>query len=102
MAWLVTTTSALAASALARSAKQSVPIGQRATPRHSLAVTETWRHACSVTPGTSSSRSPVSVSDDHSCRRLTWRPMADTSNGSNSVSLSGSSGAPVCSRCRHR
>ncbi len=101
-AWLVTTMSARPASPRACSAKQSSPTGQRCAPRHSWAVTDTCRHACSDTPGTSSSRSPVSVSEDHSCSRLTSRPIRETANGSNSPVSSGSSGAPVCTRCRHR
>ena len=60
-AWLVTTMSARPASARAFSAKQSSPTGQRDAPRHSRAVTDTCRQVASVTPGTSSSRSPVSV-----------------------------------------
>ncbi len=40
-AWLVTITSALPALSRAFSAKQSVPNGQRATPMHSLADTDT-------------------------------------------------------------
>ena len=61
-AWLVTTMSARPASAWAFSAKQSSPTGHSTRPRHSRAVTDTCRHAASGTPGTSSSRSPVSVS----------------------------------------
>ncbi len=102
IAWFVTTTSALPACALAFSAKQSVPIGHFDTPRHSRAVTLTCRQACSLTPGTSSSRSPVSVSDDHSFSRFTSRPSFDIANGSNSVASSGSSGAPLWTRCMHR
>ena len=44
-AWLVTTMSARPASSRASSAKHWVPNGQRCTPRHSRAVTETWRQA---------------------------------------------------------
>ena len=101
-AWLVTTTSTLAAEARAFSAKQSEPTGQRDTPRHSRADTLTWRQACSVTPGTSSSRSPSVVFSDHSCSRCTSRPSLETAKGSNRAASSGSSGAPEASRCRHR
>ena len=68
---------------------------------HSLALIATCRHARSSTPGTSSSRSPVSVLAAHSCSRWTCLPTADTAAGSNSVSP-GSSGAPPCSRYWHR
>src|SRR5437763_1613360 len=77
-------------------------LGHFAAPRHSLAVTETWRQAWSETPGTSSSRSPVSVSDDHSFRRTTSLPSRETANGSKSWASSGSSGAPESRRCRQR
>ena len=70
-AWLVTTMSAWAAASRALSAKQREPNGQRCAPMHSCALTETWRQAASGTPGTSSSRSPVSVSSAHSCSRFT-------------------------------
>ncbi|GAA3353843.1 hypothetical protein GCM10020366_08530 [Saccharopolyspora gregorii] len=76
--------------------------GQRCTPRHSFAVTDSCRHAWSVTPGTSSSRSPVSVSVAHSRTRLTWRSSAEAANGSNSAPSSGSAGAPPSTRFRHR
>ncbi len=39
-----------------------------------MEVTETWRQARSVTPGMSSSRSPVAVSSAHSRRRTTSLP----------------------------
>ena len=58
MAWLVTTTSASAASCRASSLKHSAAMGHFCAPRHSIEVTETWRQARSVTPGRSSSRSP--------------------------------------------
>ncbi len=101
-AWLVTTMSAREASARARSAKQSDPTGHFDMPRHSLAVTDTWRHACSGTPGTSSSRSPVSVSDDHSWSRRTCLLSADSSKASKSAVPSGSSGTSPWTRFRHR
>ncbi len=94
-AWLVTTTSTSPARALASSAKHSAPEGQRLAPRHSWALTENCRQACSLTPGTSSSRSPVSVSSAHSWMRCTMRPVALTSRGSNSWSRSSSSGQPA-------
>jgi beta-glucosidase len=100
-AWLVTTMSTWAACSRARSAKHSPPFGQRAAPMHSRALIATCRHARSSTPGTSSSRSPVSVSAAHSCSRWTCRPTADVAAGSKSVSP-GSSGAPPFSRYRHR
>ncbi len=98
----MTTTSTCEASARARSAKQSSPTGQRDLPRHSRAVTLTWRHALSLTPGARSSRSPVSVSEDHSVRRWTSRPSRDTANGSNSSSVGGSSADPVWILFMHR
>jgi len=61
--------------ARAFSGKHSASIGHRC-PRHSSAVTETWRHALSLTPGTKSSRSPVDVSSAHSRRRTTCSPSA--------------------------
>ena len=111
-AWLVTTMSARAAASRARSAKHREPNGQRCAPMHSCALTETWRHAASGTPGTSSSRSPVVVSSAHSCSRLTCRPSgevgppaeSDGVAGSNSTSCGSSvfgSTPPRC-RCRHR
>ena len=50
-------------------------------PEHSLAVTATCRQACSVTPGTSSSRSPVLVVSAHSCSRCTCLPTAEAVAG---------------------
>ena len=100
-AWLVTTMSACPASYRACSAKHSWPNGQRCAPVHSRALTDTCRQAVSDTPGTSSSRSPVSVVAAHSCSRSTCRPVADTARGSNSISP-GSSGAPPDSRWWHR
>ena len=64
-AWLVTTTSDSAARARASSAKHSAPNGHLAAPRHSRAVTLTWRQARSETPGSTSSRSPVPVPSAH-------------------------------------
>ena len=63
--WFVTMTSTSLAASRARSTKHSVTIGHL-LPMHSCAETETWRHARSVTPGTSSSRSPDSVAPAHS------------------------------------
>ncbi len=100
-AWLVTTMSARPAAALARSAKQSSPTGQRFAPRHSRAVTDTCRQVASGTPGTSSSRSPVSEFSAHSCSRFTARPIAEITNGSNSSSA-GSTSSPPWSLLRHR
>ncbi len=68
-AWLVTTMSARPAISRARSAKHRLPNGQRWAPMHSRAVTATCRHARSSTPGTSSSRSPLSVVSAHSRSR---------------------------------
>ncbi len=64
IAWFVTTTSASFARLRARCGKHSSSIEQRG-PRHSIDVTDTCRHARSLTPGTRSSRSPVSVSSAH-------------------------------------
>lgn len=100
-AWLVTTTSAAPARSRASSAKHSAPLGHRWAPRHSRAVTENCRHAWSLTPGTISSRSPVSVSLAHSWMRWTIRPVALTSRGSKSWSSS-SSGIPAAILWRHR
>ena len=100
-AWLVTTMSAWPAASRAISAKHCAANGQRWAPMHSRAVTETCRQARSSTPGTSSSRSPVSVLAAHSCSRCTWRPISVTERGSNSSSC-GSSAAPFRSRFTHR
>ena len=62
--WFVTTTSTSRAASRERSTKHSATIGQR-DPRHSSALTDTCRQARSDTPGTSSSRSPDSVSSAH-------------------------------------
>ena len=56
--------------ARARSTKQSANAGHL-LPMHSWALTETWRQARSLTPGTSSSRSPDSVVSAHSRSRTT-------------------------------
>ena len=74
IAWLVTTTSASAASARARSEKHSSAWGQRDAPRQSTAETETCRHARSVTGTSRSSRSPVSVWSAHARRYMTSLP----------------------------
>ncbi|SHU86589.1 Uncharacterised protein [Mycobacteroides abscessus subsp. abscessus] len=58
---------------------------------HSRAPTLTCDQARSSTPGTTSSRSPLSVSDDHSMSRLTSRPNADAATGLNSSSCGRSS-----------
>ena len=89
------------ARALARafSAKQSVPNGQRAAPMHSRADTLTCAHDRSGTPGVSSSRSPVSVSDAHSVSRCTSRPSAVVPPASNSSSCGRSSPDRPPSRC---
>ena len=100
-AWLVTTMSAWLARSLASSAKHSAPFGQRWAPRHSRPLTENCRQARSLTPGTSSSRSPVSVSFAHSWIRWTIRPVALTSATSKSRSSS-SSARPVLILWRHR
>ena len=73
IAWLVTTTSASRDAAFAFSGKHSASIGHL-PPRHSSEVTDTCRQARSVTPGTRSSRSPVSVSSAHSRSRRTCSP----------------------------
>ena len=90
MAWLVTTMSTSAAALRASSAKQSGPCGQRDAPKHSLEVTDTARHTKSGTPGSRSSRSPVSVSCAHSWIRRTALPRWDISDSS--IRASGSSG----------
>ena len=79
-AWLVTTTSDSRAVARAISAKHSSPWGQREAPMHSRAVTLTCFHARSGTPGSRSSRSPVSVSLAHSCRRTMCLPSQEISS----------------------
>ncbi len=61
-AWLVTMMSASRALARAASAKQSGPWAQSFAPTHSEEVVDAWRQARSLTPGSRSSRSPVSVS----------------------------------------
>ena len=71
--WLVTTMSTSLAASRARSTKHSLTIGHL-EPRHSCAETETWRQARSLTPGTSSSRSPDWVSSAHSRSRTTSAP----------------------------
>ncbi len=73
MAWLVITTSARWAAPRAFSAKQCSRTGQ-AEPRHSSLVTDTCRQARSETPGTRSSRSPVSVSAAQARTRTTCSP----------------------------
>ena len=73
MAWLVTTRSAREAAARASSGKHSDFRGQDC-PRHSARETETWAQARWETPGTRSSRSPVSVLAAHSRRRTTCSP----------------------------
>ena len=67
--WFVTTMSTSRARSRDASAKHSAPNGQRAAPTHSRAGIDTRRHAFSSTPGSSSSRSPVSVSVAHSRSR---------------------------------
>ena len=89
MAWLVTTTSDFPAANRACSEKHSSATGHREAPRHSRADTDTCRHARSVTPGTSSSRSPVRVVSAHSCSRVTWRPSAETWNGVEELVVAG-------------
>ena len=102
----MTITSEVPARALAFSAKQSVPNGQRVAPMHSRAETLTWPHDRSGTPGTSSSRSPVSVSEDHSVSRFTSRPSAVVATASNSSSCGrsspGSPADPLWILFRHR
>ncbi len=101
-AWLVTTTSASAAVARARSAKHVSPNGQRDAPTHSRDATLTWRHAWSTTPRARESRSPSSVSSAHSWSRATWEPTRDTADGSSSASASSTgSGMPLI-LLRHR
>ncbi len=70
MVWFVTTMSDSNAVCFALSGKQSSIMGQP-VPRHSSLDSETCLHAFSLTPGTRSSRSPVSVSCTHSWSRLT-------------------------------
>ncbi len=105
----MTTMSASRARARDASAKHSAPYGQRAAPTHSRAGMDTSRHALSSTPGSSSSRSPVSVSSAHSrsrCICLPSRPGLAQPLGSgrrprtsNSAS-SGSSSLVLSSRAR--
>ena len=95
-AWLVTTTSTSLVRSRAISAKHSSPCGQREAPRHSLEVTDTCRHAMSGTPGTKSSRSPVSVSCAHSATRLTCLPSQDRSSSSMRESEGSSSSESLC------
>ena len=79
-------------------------------------VTETWRQARSVTPGRSSSRSPVAVFSAHSRSRTTSLPSCDdgppmaaakcgtlvSSPREKSWPSEGSSeGKPPSSLCRH-
>ena len=103
--WLVTTMSTSLAASRARSTKHSLTIGHL-EPRHSCAETETCRQARSLTPGTSSSRSPELVSSAHSRSRTTSAPRRDppaspapwpTENRPSS-----SSGKPPTSLCWHR
>ena len=98
-AWLVTTTSTSAAVRRARSEKHCTPNGHRFTPRHSRAVTATWRQAWSGTPGTSSSRSPAVVDAAHWCSRFTCAP-SGLAGPSNSESCSSS--GPLRSLFRQR
>ena len=87
-----------------RSTKHSETIGHR-PPRHSCALTDTWRQARSETPGTSSSRSPESVTSAQSRSRTTSAPRREacwsTAPTDISVSVS-SSGKPPSSLWAHR
>ncbi len=98
--WLATTTSASLAASRAFSEKQSTRSGHL-LPRHSRALTATWRQARSVTGKGTSSRSPLSVSPAHSRSRTTCVPREDC-GPSNRLSLGSSSRAPgpPCTCCR--
>ena len=102
--WFVTMTSTSRAASRERSTKHSDTIGQR-LPRHSWALTETCRQARSLTPGTSSSRSPDSVTSAHSRRRTTSAPSREAwwSTAPRDIRVSASSsGNPPSSLCAHR
>ena len=98
-AWLVTTTSACAG-LVARLLREAVGAERAAGradafPRRDADLA----HDRSGTPGVSSSRSPVSVSDDHAVSRCTSRPSAVRLPASNSSSCGRSSGSRQPSRC---
>ena len=102
--WLVTMTSTSRAASRERSTKHSDTIGQR-PPRHSSALTDTCRQARSDTPGTSSSRSPDSVTSAQSRSRTTSAPRRDAcwSTAPTDIRVSASSsGKPPSSLCAHR
>ena len=99
----MTTMSVVLESARAFSTKHSCTSGHF-EPRHSWAETETCRQARSLTPGTSSSRSPVAVSSAQVRNRRTSapsRPGAAPSAGE-SKSVSSSAGKPPTSLCLQR
>ena len=101
--WLVTMTSQSLAASRDRSTKQSANAGHL-LPMHSWALTDTCRQARSLTPGTSSSRSPDSVVSAHSRRRTTSWPSRDAARSTSptSNSPSSSSGKPPSSLWAHR
>ena len=101
--WLVTITSTSLAASRERSTKHSVTIGHL-LPMHSWALTDTCRHARSLTPGTSSSRSPDSVTSAHSRSRTTSAPsrLACWSTCPTDIRESSSSGKPPSSLWAHR